>query len=128
MTYKQQVRRWIEEEYEIVRAGDTEDESLCDGWYFMDLQEHLVDQLFEKHQEITDAESYNDIRDIIREWWIVTASPEAIREWAEYLEFLADKAESTESRTRWIKEAERMCECADLREWAMAQQNPGGKN
>jgi hypothetical protein len=85
-----QVRLWIEEEYALLHVEETEQDFSSWGGGFLALQHAVVDRLLDKHgDEISHAEQYNDLRQLIFVWWIEIASAEQLRAYATYQRTIA---------------------------------------
>jgi hypothetical protein len=60
---RKQIRQWIEDEGELLKAEDTKHEPLSDQ--LVPLIDALLDRLIEKH-EISDSEQYDGVRKLMR--------------------------------------------------------------
>jgi hypothetical protein len=110
---RKQLRLWIEEEYALLKAEETELPEHEPDVSFLFLHEKLVERLVEKH------EIYDDVRKVIITWWFATASPDALRECAAYHRRVASRLDnSDEDRAKIINNAIGIEAMAERRESA----------
>ena len=84
---RKRIRIWIEEEFEFLKAEDR-DEALVDYDHPHLVAEAVIDRLIDKY-EAELPNKYDELRKIIDDWWMRTASLEQIRAYSAYCRELA---------------------------------------
>ena len=103
---RKQIRLWIQEEAELLKALDTDFETTWRGHEvsFLLWKRQLMDRLAEKHKDV--IWDNLEVEELIENWWWQTATPDELRQFAAYCRKLAQKPSTLGDSGQLIKHAE----------------------
>jgi hypothetical protein len=94
---RKQIRLWIEEEAQALKAEDTDEDTTWRDHEasFLLWKGRLMDRLAEKHKDV--IWDNLEVEELIENWWWQTATPDELRQFAAYCRKLADQPSAADT-------------------------------